>query len=239
MKKIWLSCLLILIIFLLVASSSALAQVNLDNHTTTDITVFASAVADHQTYLPIVTREPPPPTFPILFPNGDFEQGPLIWTEFSIHGWELIVQDFLTGIPAYDGTWVAWLGGDVDEISYIEQQVTVPVNLPYMSLWHWIDSSDVCGNDFGRVLVNSNDVDVVDLCKANNTNGWVQRVIDLSAYAGQSVLIQIRAECNATLISQVFIDHVGFQYSSSITNHPPEDIRVIDVNPPKSDLLGK
>jgi hypothetical protein len=174
---------------------------------------FANALPlqNNNVYLPIIFREPPPPTSPILFPNGDFEQGPLIWTEFSTHGWELIVQDYLTGVTAYDGTWVAWLGGEVDEISYIEQQVTVPINLPYMSFWLWIDSSDVCGNDFGRVLVNSNQVDVVDLCEANNTNGWVQRVIDLSAYAGQSVLIQIRAECNATLNSNLFIDHVGFQ----------------------------
>jgi hypothetical protein len=228
---------MVLALILLVASSNAFAQVNLDNQSTTGVTVFESPEADYQTYLPIITREPPPPTPPILFPNGDFEQGPMIWTEFSTHGWELITQ-FLNVIP-YDGKWAVWLGGDSDEISYIEQQVTVPINLPYMSYWYWIDSEDVCGNDFGRVLVNSNQVYAYDLCEANNTNGWVQKVIDLRAYAGQSVLIQIGAECNATLISHLFIDHVGFQYSSSITNHPPEDIGVIDVNPPKSDLLGK
>jgi hypothetical protein len=186
-------------------------------------------------YLPIILKEYPPP--PILFPNGDFEQGPLIWTEFSTHGWPLITQD--VNITPYDGKWVAWLGGVSDDISYIQQQITVPINLHYLSFWHWIFSSDVCDNDFERVLVNSTEVAVVDLCQANNTNGWVQRVVDLSAYAGQSVLIQIRAECNATFNSNLFIDHVGFQYSSSITNHPPEDITVIDVSPPKSDLLGK
>jgi hypothetical protein len=187
-------------------------------------------------YLPIIFREPPPP---IIFPNGDFEQGPGIWEEYSTHGWELIVQDFSAGVTAYDGTWAAWLGGDFNEISYIEQQITVPINLPYLSFWHWIFSSDDCGKDFGRVLVNSSQIDVVDLCQANNTNGWVHKVIDLSAYAGQSVLIQIRAECDATYNSNLFIDHVGFQYSSDITNHPPDDITVIDVSPPQSGLLGK
>ena len=170
---------------------------------------------------------------------GILNKAPLIWTEFSTHGWELIVQDFSTGVTAYDGTWATWLGGDFDEISYIEQPVTVPINLHYMSYWHWIYSSDDCGNDFGRVLVNSNEVDVYDICEANNTNGWVQRVLDLSTYAGQSVFIQIRAECNATMNSNLFIDHVGFQYSSSITNSLPKDIAVINTSSLKTDLLGK
>jgi hypothetical protein len=186
------------------------------------------------TYLPLVLREPPPP---ILLPNGDFEQGPVVWSEFSTHGYELITKDL--SIFPYDGVWAAWLGGVINEISYIEQQVTVPKNLPYLSYWHAIYSADTCGNDFGRVLVNSHEVDVYDLCEANNTNGWIQRVIDLSAYSGQSVLIQLRAECNATYNSNLFIDHVGFQYSSSIINHPLEDITVINGSSLKSDLLGK
>jgi hypothetical protein len=198
---------------------------------------YALPLPKNNIYLPIILKEYPPP--PILFPNGDFEQGPGIWNEFSTHGYELIVQDFSSEVTAYDGTWAAWLGGEFNGISYIEQQITVPANLQYLSFWHWIYSSDDCGNDFERVFVNSIEVNVVDLCQGNNTNGWMQRVIDLSAYAGQSVLIQIRAECNATFNSNLFIDHVGFQSSSSITNLPAEDINVIDVSPTKSDLLGK
>jgi hypothetical protein len=198
---------------------------------------FASALPqqNNHIYLPLLLNGYPPP--PILFPNGDFEQGPKIWTEFSTHGYELITKDL--SIYPYDGQWSAWLGGVYDEVSYIEQQVTVPNNLRYLSYWHAIYSADTCGNDFERVLVNSNEVFAFDLCEPNDTNGWAQIVIDLSAYAGQSVLIQIRAECNATLNSNLFIDHVGFQYSSSITNHPPEDITVIKASSLKSDLLGK
>ena len=72
MKKIWLSCLTVLAMILLMASSNALAQVNLDNQTTTDNAIVKSSVANHQTYLPIITRAPQEP---MLFSNGDFEQG--------------------------------------------------------------------------------------------------------------------------------------------------------------------
>jgi hypothetical protein len=185
-------------------------------------------------YMPIIFSAPPAP---ILFPNGDFEQGPGIWTEFSTHGWELIVNGFPYGFTAYDGTWAVWLGGDFNEISYIEQQVTVPSNLHYLSFWYWIDSEDVCGNDFGHVSVNSNEVVDYNLCESNNTNGWVQEVIDLSAYAGQSVVVQIKTECDAQLNSNLFIDHVGFQYSSSSTSAVPETITTIDASSITLDLI--
>jgi hypothetical protein len=226
---------MVLAMILLSTSSNALAQMNLDTNTTTDITMFASSVANYQTYLPIVLREPGV----ILFPNGDFEQGPGIWEEYSKNGWELIVQEFSAGVTPYDGTWAVWLGGDYDEISYIQQQILVPVNSPYLSYWRWIISSDVCGFDFGRVLVNSNVVEEYDLCQANNTNGWVQKVIDLRAYAGQSVFIQIRAECNASINSNLFIDHVTFQSNLTGTNHPLEENIDIDESSLKQDVFGK
>jgi len=175
-------------------------------------------------YLPLVLNNYPPA--PILLPNGDFEQGPIIWDEFSTHGYELITKDL--SITPYDGQWAAWLGGVFDEVSYIEQQVTVPNNLHYLSYWHEIYSSDTCGNDFERVLVNSNEVFTYDLCDPNDTDGWVQVAIDLSAYANQSVMIQIRSECNGSLNSNLFIDHVRLQYSSHTMSQPANNLISID-----------
>jgi hypothetical protein len=208
MKKISISFLMVLAMTLLSASSNALAQVNLNSHTTTDITVFNSSIADYQTYLPIVQREP---VGFILFPNGDFEQGPVIWEEYSSNGYPLIVQQLAPGVEPYDGTWAAWLGGAYDEISYIVQQVAVPNDLPFMSYWHWIVSSDDCGKDIAEVLVNDVVVDTYSLCSANNTGGWVKHVVDLNAYAGDTVYIKINAACDGSKNSNLFIDTVGFQ----------------------------
>ena len=48
---------------------------------------------------------------PIL--NGDFELGPVNWEQFSTHGWDVIVQSFPGTVTPYNGTWAAWLGGDM------------------------------------------------------------------------------------------------------------------------------
>ena len=96
-------------------------------------------------------------------------------------------------------------------------------NVGYSALayWHWIASEDLCGYDFGGVLINSTVVDVYDLCSSTNTGGWVKHVVNLSAYAGQSVSLQIRAETDDSLNSNLFVDDVSFQASASSAKNSP------------------
>jgi hypothetical protein len=149
-----------------------------------------------------------PPSNPIQ--NGDFENGrDGSWTEYSAQGWDLISTDIT--VPAHSGSWAAWLGGDNDEIAYIEQQVTIPSGSSVLSFWYWISSEDSCGNDFGGVIINgSTVVDAFDLCSSANTGGWVRRTVDLNAYTGQTIQLQIRAETNSSLNSNLFVDDVAF-----------------------------
>jgi hypothetical protein len=149
--------------------------------------------------------------------NGDFESGPTGWTEFSLNGWPLIVDSFPSIITPRSGSWLAWLGGDEDEVSYIEQQVTLPAGDTNLTYWHWIGSADSnCAHDFGGVLINGAVVDVYSLCDAENTHGWVQHTVDLSAYAGQAVTLQIRAETDSADTSSLFIDDVALGGQSYI-----------------------
>jgi hypothetical protein len=68
-------------------------------------------------------------------------------------------------------------------------------------------------------------VDELDLCDTNNTGGWVHRVVDLSAYAGTTVSLQIAASADSSYNSNWFIDDVAFQASPSPlaagTRHAP------------------
>jgi hypothetical protein len=144
--------------------------------------------------------------------NGNFESGPTGWTEFSSNGFPLILAPPDLIVPAHSGSWAAWLGGFDDEISIIEQQVTVPGSAPYLAYYHWIGSNDACGFDFGGVIINGSIVvDVYNLCTSTNTGGWVKHVVNLGAYAGQSVSLEIRAETDISLISNLFVDDVVFQ----------------------------
>jgi hypothetical protein len=164
-----------------------------------------------------VTVGPSGPTGVI---NGDFEDGPTGWTEYSKHGWDLIVTKFPKGVTPHSGSWAVWLGGDYNDISFVQQQVTVPPGSPYLAYWHWVASADVCGFDFGGVIVNGSEVvDQYNLCQSENTGGWVRHTVNLNAYAGQSISLQIRVETDESRNSNLFVDDVSFQASASPTEN--------------------
>ncbi|NLE44228.1 MAG: hypothetical protein GX620_05870 [Chloroflexi bacterium] len=178
-------------------------------------TTGACAPLTARQYLPTVYRRHP--VIPDGVLNGSFESGAAHWTQYSSHGWALIMNSGFPGsVAPRTGSWAAWLGGDDDEIAYVRQQVSVPPGAPYLTYWYWIASSDSCGYDFGGVLVNdATVVDVYELCSATNTGGWVKRTVDLSGYAGQSISFQIRVETNGSLNSNLFVDDVSFQASAA------------------------
>jgi hypothetical protein len=154
--------------------------------------------------------------------NGDFESGEAGWTEYSLNGWDLILPtDDLTVTP-HSGSWVVWLGGDYNEDAYIEQQVTVSASSPYLAFWHWIASEDYCGYDFGGVRINNTTVSQFDLCSSTNTEGWVKRTVNLSAYSGQTVSLQIRVATDSSYNSNLFIDDVSFQTTGSTSTKTSE-----------------
>lgn len=151
-------------------------------------------------------------------PNGNFEQGAVVWTEASLQGWNLILQvnEFPLGVDPRSGSWATWLGGDSDEIAYVRQQVQIPSGSPQLKYWHWIDSEDICGFDFGGVVLNSTQtVASYDLCITTNTGGWALRSVDLSAYENQIVTVEIRIETDFQLVSNLYVDDVLIEYQAT------------------------
>lgn len=149
----------------------------------------------------------------VVLSNGDFEDGSGAgWTEFSNHGWALILNASSlssAGVTPHGGQWAAWLGGATDEIASISQTVTISGEAPVLSFWMWTASVDECGYDFGRVLVDGDEVLTVNLCSTTNTGGWVNQTLDLEAYNGRTVEVRIRAETDGTSNSNLFLDDVG------------------------------
>lgn len=156
--------------------------------------------------------QPPPQTCPSIA-NGGFESGQSVWSEYSSHGWPIITSSFPGDVTAHAGSYAAWLGGDDDDISYVAQPVTVSASCPFVTFYHWIASEDVCGYDYGTVRVNGNIVSSFDLCQNNGTGGWVLRSVNLSAYSGQTVTLQFRAETDGSVNSNWFVDDVSFSGS--------------------------
>lgn len=164
-------------------------------------------------YLPLVNKPaaPPPPPPPAPIVNPSFEQGTTGWVEYSSNGWPIIINSgYPSAVTPHTGSWLAWLGGDDEEISYVQQQVVVPASAPYLTYWHWIASEDECGYDFGGLLINGVVVDVYTLCQATSTGGWVPRSVNLSTYAGQTIVFQVRVETDYILNSNMFVDDFSF-----------------------------
>lgn len=171
-------------------------------------------------FLPTILQIPyVPPAVPLL--NGNFEQGRGVgWTEYSGHGWPIIVSqaDFPEGFTLHSGTWGAWLGGEFNEVSFIEQEATVLPTEPYLSYYYWIASQDTCDHDFASVRVNGAVMAQYALCQSNNSTGWNRHAVNLAAYAGQTVHLQLRTETNGSRNSNLFIDDVAFSTAGLAQN---------------------
>jgi hypothetical protein len=148
--------------------------------------------------------------------NCDFESGRNVgWTEYSSNNYDIVYDCsdpiFCNDIIPHSGNWLAWLGGEVTEISYIQQQISVTTSAPYLVYWQWIDSSDFCNLDYDyvEVFINGTRVDKYDLCSDTNTTEWVPHNINLTTYAGQSVTLQIRTTTDSNGYSNLYIDDVS------------------------------
>jgi hypothetical protein len=149
--------------------------------------------------------------------DGSFESGPDgPWTEFSKQGWPLILNEEVLLAPPRSGAWAAWLGGDDDEVSVVYQLVGIPTENAILGYWVWIASQDPCGSpyDVGGVILGTEPeptiVDIFELCDLASTDRWVKREVDLSAYAGQLLVLDIRAETSpeSEHNSNLFVDDV-------------------------------
>jgi hypothetical protein len=209
MKKITLSLVVVLFIVILAAGVSLAAA-----NTIYLPIVFSAPSTPTSTPTPTPTPTstptptPTPNPNPVALPNGGFEQGRVIWHEYSNMSHVLILKN---SNIAHSGSWYAQLGGSNNDVDSIDQTVVVPPDHPYLSFWRSIDSKETnCGNDVYKITVNNNLIDNYPLCLENNS-GWHRKAYDLRAYSGQSVNILIRVETNSSLISMLLLDDFEFR----------------------------
>jgi len=163
-------------------------------------------------YLPLVMRY-----YPSLDPivNGDFEDGPVVWEEDSLGLYPIVVDQAYAGLVPHSGSWIAWLGGASYELAYLQQMVTIPSSRPYLHYWHWIASSDsICSAGRALLKVNGTDVKTYPLCTDSNTLGWVEQVVDLSAYAGQLVQLRFSIETVGSA-GNWYVDDVSLELTAA------------------------
>lgn len=195
-------------------AAAAIALAKAEN---TGSKMYLSAVLNN-----IENAEGPPPVRERLaspkangFANGGFECRGGNWTYYSRHNeyhlWALGSSDSLL---AHGGGWFVWLGGPVNEITAVGQDLTVSSDKPNLVFWSVVGTRETnCDNDSATVRVNrgtqSDIVFTMGLCEASKSNGvWQRKSVSLAAFAGQTVNIEFRATTNGALPSSWFLDDI-------------------------------
>lgn len=146
--------------------------------------------------------------------NGDFEQGPAVgWTQ---EPGPLIYRASDYGLKAYEGEYVAYLGYEQDDrrVATLSQRVSLPNSWPlYLNLALWLYSEEICDvgyyDWFGFYIDGEAVVENTRLCNGNTGgDGWRRVSIDISAYAGLTVVtaFQIGSNIADPLASYALLD---------------------------------
>jgi hypothetical protein len=159
-------------------------------------------------HLPVVLHSPP-----FAFPNGGFEAGANhTWQSHSLQDRQLIRKGGVGLLPR-SGSWLAHLGGVDVEIAVLEQTITLSSDRTRLTFWYQVRSGEEkCKWDFAGVSINRETiVDQFALCQENSQAIWQQRSVDLSAYIGQTILLQLRVELDESVTSTLYIDDVTLE----------------------------
>lgn len=144
--------------------------------------------------------------------NGDFESGSLIWLESSSNYPSVIVND--GRIKARSGKYYAWLGGNNDEASLIQQSITVPSDAPYLRIYYMLASAEKCGMRYDTAQININGLPVlngdIELCNRNTARAWKAFTVDMRSYVGQTVTFDVRVSTDESIVSSLWLDDIGF-----------------------------
>lgn len=129
-------------------------------------------------------------------PTNDWE----IESTFSAMGWTAAYNNTFNASP--NGCTLSfWTGGyffggnnDNRMVSIGTTEVTVPANAGLLSFEYLSALLDVAGNDqldYSYIKINGTTVFTKVHNEANNTNGYVDATIDVSAFAGQTITLEV------------------------------------------------
>lgn len=153
--------------------------------------------------------------------NANFELGRNgDWREASSDGRALITTNHPV-LAAHSGSWIARLGGRVNEVSTISQTLTLPAVAPGYVLdvvywYHREGQVPACFDDpvdEGEVRVYTPDdqwEQDYDLCSQTDVPAWDRGALDVTRFAGQTVTIEIRADSIGAVAGEFYVDDLSF-----------------------------
>lgn len=141
--------------------------------------------------------------------NGSFEEGELGWQQISAGGYNLISE-----FNPRTGSLGAYLAGINNADDRLSQQVTLPAGVSTLYAWWSLATAETAGA-FDQMTVSLLRPDgslLADLLTVDNTapaDVWDEIVVDLSAYAGQAVVLRFTGRTDGANITDFYLDDVS------------------------------
>ncbi|WP_327122455.1 M4 family metallopeptidase [Streptomyces sp. NBC_01341] len=122
-----------------------------------------------------------------LFANPGFESGATAWSQSPG------VIDSSSETPARTGRYKAWLGGyGTTHTDTLSQKVTIPASCTFATLtFHLLVTTDEAAKSaaYDKLTVKAGTATLGTWSNLDKSTGYVQRTVDLTAYAGKTVTL--------------------------------------------------
>ncbi|MEH1028127.1 M28 family peptidase [Micromonospora profundi] len=143
--------------------------------------------------------------------NGGFESGATVWTASS----GVITNS--SSKPARTGSYKAWLNGyGSTRTETLSQSVTVPAGCASytLSFWTRIDTAETTTSTaYDKLTVRMGSTTLATYSNLNASSSYVQRTLNVAAYAGQTVTLTFTGTEDSSLQTSFVIDDVTLQAS--------------------------
>ncbi|MFD8430494.1 M28 family peptidase [Streptomyces coelicoflavus] len=138
--------------------------------------------------------------------NGGFESGSSPWTgdtgTIGAH----------SGQSAHSGTRFAWLAGyGSTHTESVGQTVTVPAGCTSLTYWLHIDTDESGSTAYDTFKVKADGTTLATLSNVDARSGYVQRTVDLGAYAGRQVALSFTGSEDRSLQTSFVLDDVSLR----------------------------
>ncbi|KDN84217.1 protease pro-enzyme activation domain-containing protein [Kitasatospora cheerisanensis] len=179
------------------------------------VTGWGTPIADGLTNALLGTGGTTPPptggcTAAQLLGNPGFETGTAApWTTSTG------VVDNSTSEAAHSGSWKAWLDGyGSAHTDTVSQSVAVPAGCKAsFSFWLHVDTAETGTTAYDKLTLSVNGTSVATYSNLDKSTGYVQKTVDLSAYAGQTVTVKFTGVEDSSLQTSFVIDDTALNVS--------------------------
>ncbi|MEU8034904.1 M1 family peptidase, partial [Streptomyces sp. NPDC049099] len=152
--------------------------------------------------------------------NGGFESGTSPWSTSSS-----TVITSRTGEAAHGGSSYAWLDGTGStHTDTLSQSVTIPAGCDAATLTFWlhIDTDETTSSiAYDKLTAKIGSTTLATYSNLDENTGYVQKSIDVSAYAGQTVSLSFTGTEDSSLQTSFVLDDIALGTSGGTT--PPGD----------------